>query len=73
MLSSANADLAARWSRLRGEQPTLRIRDAATTLGVSEAELVALGMRASAPRRRRLPPTGGRSCRRCRRSAASCA
>ncbi|HLM14546.1 MAG TPA: ChuX/HutX family heme-like substrate-binding protein [Reyranella sp.] len=42
MLSSANADLAARWSRLRGEQPTLRIRDAATTLGVSEAELVAL-------------------------------
>ena len=41
MLSSANADLAARWSRLRGEQPTLRIRDAATTLGVSEAELVA--------------------------------
>jgi putative hemin transport protein len=43
MLSSANADLAARWSRLRGEQPTLRIRDAATTLGVSEAELVALG------------------------------
>ena len=70
MLSSANADLAARWSRLRGEQPTLRIRDAATTLGVSEAELVA---RASAPRRRRLPPTGDRSCRRCRRSAASCA
>jgi putative hemin transport protein len=44
MLSSANADLAARWSRLRGEQPTLRIRDAATTLGVSEAELVALGV-----------------------------
>jgi putative hemin transport protein len=44
MLSSANADLAARWSRLRGEQPTLRIRDAATTLGVSEAELVATGI-----------------------------
>jgi putative hemin transport protein len=44
MLSSANADLAARWSRLRGEQPTLRIRDAATTLGVSEAELVATGV-----------------------------
>jgi putative hemin transport protein len=43
MLSPSNADLAARWSRLRGEQPTLRIRDAATTLGVSEAELVALG------------------------------
>jgi putative hemin transport protein len=44
MLSPANADLAARWSRLRGEQPTLRIRDAATTLGVSEAELVATGL-----------------------------
>ena len=44
MLPSTNADLAARWSRLRGEQPTLRIRDAATTLGVSEAELVALGI-----------------------------
>jgi len=44
MLSSANADLAARWSRLRGEQPTLRIRDAAAALGVSEAELVALGV-----------------------------
>jgi putative hemin transport protein len=44
MLSSTNADLAARWSRLRGEQPTLRIRDAAMRLGVSEAELVALGI-----------------------------
>ncbi len=42
MLSSANADLAARFSRLRGEKPALRIRDAAATLGVSEAELVAL-------------------------------
>ncbi len=37
-------DLAARWSRLRGEKPALRIRDAAATLGVSEAELVALGV-----------------------------
>jgi len=44
MLSTQNADLAARWNRLRGEQPTMRIRDAATTLGVSEAELVALGV-----------------------------
>jgi putative hemin transport protein len=44
MLSTQNADLAARWSRLRGEQPAMRIRDAATTLGVSEAELVALGI-----------------------------
>jgi putative hemin transport protein len=42
MLSSSNADLAARFSRLRGEKPALRIRDAAATLGVSEAELVAL-------------------------------
>jgi putative hemin transport protein len=44
MLSSSNTDLAARWSRLRGEKPALRIRDAAATLGVSEAELVALGV-----------------------------
>jgi len=44
MLSSPSADLAARWSRLRGEKPALRIRDAAATLGVSEAELVALGI-----------------------------
>jgi putative hemin transport protein len=36
-------DLAARWSRLRDEKPALRIRDAAASLGVSEAELVALG------------------------------
>ena len=42
MLSSSNADLAARFSRLRGEKPALRIRDAAAALGVSEAELVAL-------------------------------
>ncbi len=44
MLSTSDGDLAARWTQLRGEQPTLRIRDAATTLGVSEAELVALGL-----------------------------
>jgi putative hemin transport protein len=44
MLATPNADLAARWSRLRGEKPALRIRDAAATLGVSEAELVALGV-----------------------------
>src|SRR6185295_5488437 len=39
-----DTDLAARWSRLRGEKPALRIRDAAASLGVSEAELVALGI-----------------------------
>jgi len=44
MLSPSNADLAARWHVLRGEKPALRIRDAAATLGVSEAELVALGV-----------------------------
>jgi putative hemin transport protein len=44
MLSASNTDLAARWSRLRGEKPALRIRDAAAALGVSEAELVALGI-----------------------------
>ncbi len=44
MLSPSDADLAARWNILRGEKPALRIRDAAATLGVSEAELVALGV-----------------------------
>ena len=44
MLSAANPDLASRWTRLKGEKPTLRIRDAAATLGVGEAELVALGV-----------------------------
>jgi len=44
MLSTPNAELAARWSRLRGEKPAIRIRDAAARLGVSEAELVALGV-----------------------------
>jgi putative hemin transport protein len=44
MLSPSNADLVARWNVLRGEKPALRIRDAAATLGVSEAELVALGV-----------------------------
>lgn len=44
MLSPMNTDLAARWNALRGEKPALRIRDAAATLGVSEAELVALGV-----------------------------
>jgi putative hemin transport protein len=41
---ATNTDLAARWSQLRGEKPALRIRDAALSLGVSEAELVALGV-----------------------------
>jgi len=41
---TTDTDLANRWSRLRGEKPALRIRDAAATLGVSEAELVALGI-----------------------------
>ncbi|OFW96805.1 MAG: hypothetical protein A3D94_07170 [Alphaproteobacteria bacterium RIFCSPHIGHO2_12_FULL_66_14] len=44
MPSTSNGGLAARWTRLRGEQPALRIRDAAATLGVGEAELVALGV-----------------------------
>ncbi len=44
MLAASNSDLASRWSRLRGEKPAMRIRDAASTLGVSEAELVALGV-----------------------------
>jgi len=48
MLSTPNTELADRWSRLRGEKPALRIRDAAAALGVSEAELVALGIGTSA-------------------------
>jgi putative hemin transport protein len=44
MLAASDSDLARRFSRLRGEKPAMRIRDAATTLGVSEAELVALGV-----------------------------
>lgn len=34
-------DLASRWSALRAAEPALRTRDAAASLGVSEAELVA--------------------------------
>ncbi len=44
MQPSPSTALAERWSQLRSEKPTLRIRDAALTLGVSEAELVALGV-----------------------------
>jgi len=40
-LQAADA-LRARWHAFREEQPKVRIRDAAATLGVSEAELVAL-------------------------------
>lgn len=38
------ATLAERWSTLRAEQPKLGIRDAATQLNVSEAELLATGI-----------------------------
>jgi putative hemin transport protein len=44
MQPSPTTGLAERWSQLRSEKPTLRIRDAAVALGVSEAELVALGV-----------------------------
>lgn len=47
---TTNPDLADRWSRLRDEKPALRIRDAAVSLGVSEAELVALGAGRTATR-----------------------
>lgn len=36
--------LSERWAKLRGEQPKLQIRDAARTLGTSEAELLATGL-----------------------------
>ena len=61
---ATNTDLAARWSQLRGEKPALRIRDAALSLGVSEAELVALGI--GAPPRR--STATGADPGRCRRS-----
>jgi putative hemin transport protein len=35
------AELVARWEALRATEPNLRIRDAATKLGVSELELLA--------------------------------
>lgn len=38
------APLAERWSALRAEQPKLQIRDAARTLGVSEAELLSTNL-----------------------------
>jgi putative hemin transport protein len=41
--ASGGETLGARWAALRGSQPNLRIRDAARTLGVSEAELLATG------------------------------
>lgn len=44
MQPSPTTALAERWNELRSEKPTLRIRDAAVALGVSEAELVALGV-----------------------------
>ncbi|MGQ9897711.1 MAG: hemin-degrading factor [Acidobacteriota bacterium] len=43
-------DIAWQWSQLRQAEPKLRIRDAATKLGVSEAQLVALGCGATATR-----------------------
>jgi putative hemin transport protein len=45
LLSSAHAaTLAERWDALHAEQPKLQMRDAAHTLGVSEAELLATGI-----------------------------
>lgn len=43
-------DLTARWRAYRVEHPKVRIRDAARSLGVSEAELVATGVGATAIR-----------------------
>ncbi|WP_145651742.1 hemin-degrading factor [Pseudoduganella lurida] len=47
---AAAATLAERWTTLRTEQPKLGIRDAARTLGVSEAELLATGIGTTATR-----------------------
>lgn len=43
MTSSYGITLSQKWRKLRENDPKLRIRDAARELGVSEAELVALG------------------------------
>lgn len=43
-------DIAQQWSQLRQTEPKLRIRDAAAKLGVSEAQLVALGCGTTATR-----------------------
>jgi putative hemin transport protein len=40
-MTPSTTDLTAAWARLQQEQPRLRIRDAAKTLGCSEAELLA--------------------------------
>ncbi len=42
--ASPAPSLADRWNALRAEQPKLQIRDAARTLGTSEAELLATGI-----------------------------
>jgi len=42
--ASPAPSLADRWSTLRAEQPKVQIRDAARTLGTSEAELLATGI-----------------------------
>lgn len=46
------ATLAERWSLLRTEQPKVMIRDAARTLGVSEADLLATGIGSTVTRLR---------------------
>jgi putative hemin transport protein len=46
------ATLAERWSQLRTEQPKVMIRDAAQSLGVSEADLLATGIGSSVTRLR---------------------
>ncbi|MDM5178858.1 hemin-degrading factor [Massilia sp. DJPM01] len=46
------ATLSERWNTLRAEQPKVMIRDAARTLGVSEAELLATGIGSTVTRLR---------------------
>ena len=56
MLSPANADLAARWSRLRGEQPDAAHPRCRHDAGRQRGRAGGAGHRHA--RRRRLPPTG---------------
>lgn len=50
MNAVVDASLAARWQQFKQDNPKIRIREAASILGVSEAELVALGLGDSATR-----------------------
>jgi putative hemin transport protein len=59
-MSIPPATLQQRWLEFRAQNPKVRIRDAAASLGVSEAELVALGCSPDRGQNIRLQPEWGR-------------